>query len=91
MGGSEYSISWIMKNLSISDPNKAQLKLIQDLSKYTIIHQNFFGSYKYGLMKKPESFVWDHVSGTLYEFLNKYDLISLAPLFKVMFHTTGYE
>ena len=49
---SEYVILWVMKNLNITYPNMARLRILQDLDKYTDIHQDLFGTYKYGLMKR---------------------------------------
>ena len=89
--GSQYSTAWVMKNLKISDPNLANAKVIQDANRYVDMHTTLFGTFEYGLMRKPEDYVWQYVTGTVFEFLQRNDLLSLIPLFQILFHTNGYE
>ena len=86
----QYAISWVMKNLNITTVNEAQLKVLQDLNRYTDIYKDLFGTFQYGLMRKPDYQMMQHLNGTIFQFLQRNNLLALIPLFKNIFHTTGY-
>ena len=91
LGAGQYSVAWVMQNLNISDSNLAQARIVQDMNRYTDIHRLLFGSYQFGIMRRPKNYVWKYLGGTAFEFLQRNNLLSLVPLFQVMFHTTGYR
>ena len=79
-----------MKNLNVSDPNQALLRMVGDAHKYTKIHKTLFGDYEFGIMRRPNPATWKYLSGTIFQFLQRNNLLSLIPLFQGIFHSTGY-
>ena len=45
----QYTISWIIENLGISDPSQANERVLQDLEKYINLHHHYFGKYEFGV------------------------------------------
>ena len=90
LSATQYVVGYAMQTLSISDPNLAMARVVQDISKYDDIHRDFFGVYPYGLPQPPSDNVLEQISGSILDFLTNNDLVSLVPLFQNSFHTNGF-
>ena len=86
----EYLVGSVMQLLEIQDPNQAYGRILTDLDKYIDLHQEFFGHYDFGFMKRPEKLVLEKLQGSFYGFLVSNDLASLVPLLASILSNNGY-
>ena len=86
----QYLAGSVMKLLNINDPGQAYGKLLSDLDKYIDLHQEYFGNYEFGLMRRPEDEVMKKLDGSFYHFLLNNNLASLIPLLASILSNNGY-
>ena len=86
----QYVIATSMKNFQTTNKTEAARKLFGAVLKYIALHQQLFGNYTGELMPRPSSTVMHLIRGTFMEFLKRYNLDSLQPLFLASHTMQGY-
>lgn len=85
--------SWresLIQNTGETNPQVALRRIVAQLNRYEQIHRCLFGNYSSELMPRPTPDVMYEIRGTVLEFLQRNDLLLLAPYFRVYLTTNGY-
>lgn len=85
--------SWrriLIQNTGETNPQVALRRIVAQLDRYERIHRCLFGNYSSELMPRPTSDVMYEIRGTVLEFLQRNDLLLLAPYFRIYLTTNGY-
>lgn len=82
--------SLLIQNTRETNAQVALRRIIAQLDKYERIHRCLFGNYSSELMPRPTPDVMYEIRGTVLEFLQRNDLMLLAPYFRVYLTTNGY-
>ena len=78
--GPGFFIQQISNITQNSDPTYILDQFLRAIVNYSELHYEMFGKYKGMLMQEPTSDVFDKISGTFKEFLDRNNLTALVPL-----------
>ena len=78
------------KVLQTKDKGVILGKVMSDLNRYTDLHHQYFGNYKYGLMSRPDESTMQSLKGSFYDFLKSNQLVTLVPLFEGFLQNNAY-
>ena len=80
-----------MANITQSnDPTYNMKQFLNAVVRYAERHYDLFGKYKGALMQKPEKDVFEKISGTFEQFLDRNNLKQLVPLLRRTNAAQGY-
>ena len=85
-----YVIKEIMTMLHITDQAMATKALFSAILRYAKLHRKLFGKYEGEIMWKPAPATMNILRCTFYEFLQKYNLTALKPIFIASHTIQGY-
>ncbi|XP_034309230.2 uncharacterized protein [Magallana gigas] len=80
----------LLQNTRETNPQEGLRRIVAQLDRYERIHRCLFGNYSSELMPRPTPDVMYEIRGTVLEFLQRNDLLLLAPYFRVYLTTNGY-
>lgn len=86
----QYVIAKSLEKFQTANKTVAVQKLFNAVLNYIGLHQKLFGSYTGELMPRPNATVMSLIRGTFIEFLKRYNLDSLQPLFLASHTMQGY-
>lgn len=88
--GSQFILGLVQQITHEKSPQKNVALLINAIARYMQIHKELFGSYEGALMQKPSQAVFDRISGTFLEFLEREDLQILVPVMTLTVTSFAY-
>ena len=80
----------LIRNTGETNPQVALRRVLAEVDKYDRIHRCLFGNYSSELMPRPTPKVLFEIRGSILDFLQRNDLMLLAPIFRTFFTTNGY-
>ncbi|XP_061179496.1 uncharacterized protein LOC133188130 [Saccostrea echinata] len=80
----------LIQNTGEKTPEAALRSLQDAVERYDRIHRCLFGNYSFELMPRPTPEVLHQIRGTVQDFLQRNDLMLLAPIFRTFLTTDGY-
>ncbi|KAK3735591.1 hypothetical protein QZH41_003621 [Actinostola sp. cb2023] len=86
----EFIILGIKRLTGAKDAMDAISQFLNATFRYTVLHRQMFGKYKYGLMNKPSKQVLAHLNQTFLSFLKQHELLALVPFLIVHNTMPGY-
>ncbi|XP_061190232.1 uncharacterized protein LOC133198102 [Saccostrea echinata] len=87
------SYTWLNRKEFTSSLEAAQVsipRLIQASERYSALYRCFFGTFKGEIMPRPSPEVLYRIRGTVDDFLLRYNLTDLQPLFFIALTLNGY-
>lgn len=81
------SVQQITKEKSLQ---KNVALLLDGITRYLQLYKDLFGSFQGALMRRPSSDVLHRISGTFLEFLEREDLLVVAPVVSLTITSFGY-
>ncbi|XP_062618213.1 uncharacterized protein LOC134279817 [Saccostrea cucullata] len=77
-------------NTGERSPQAALRRIKAAVGRYDRIHHCLFGNYSFELMPRPTPEVMRQIQGTVQDFLERHDLMLIAPIFRTYLTTNGY-
>ncbi|XP_062601049.1 uncharacterized protein LOC134262697 [Saccostrea cucullata] len=80
----------LAQNTGERSPEVARRRIQEAVGKYDRIHRCLFGNYSFELMPRPTPQVLRQIQGTVQDFLERQDLMVIAPIFRTFLTANGY-
>eukprot|EP00092_Neocalanus_flemingeri_P089300 GFUD01112994.1.p1 GENE.GFUD01112994.1~~GFUD01112994.1.p1 ORF type:complete len:612 (-),score=92.37 GFUD01112994.1:186-2021(-) len=87
---SQFTLGTISKLTNSTSPKENLSFFLQTVVRYIKLHIEMFGLYEGDLMQRPTKKVMHRIRGTLFDFLERENVLGMLPIFQVTQTAAGY-